>query len=82
MDFQFRQFAELWSAWETGLSLFGFLGMGPTELGIVCVIAVVLFGNRLPGAMRGIGSALRGFREEVRESSVALNAATLEKEVA
>jgi TatA/E family protein of Tat protein translocase len=81
MDFQLRPLAELWSAWES-LSLFGFLGLGPTELGIVCVIAVVLFGNRLPGAMRGIGSALRGFREEVRESSATLEAVTSGKEVA
>ncbi len=46
-------------------SLLGF-GLGPMEMGIVCVVALVLFGHRLPGAMRGIGSALRGFREEVR----------------
>lgn len=47
-------------------SLLGFFGLGPMEIGIVCVVALVLFGHRLPGAMRGIGSALRGFREEVQ----------------
>jgi TatA/E family protein of Tat protein translocase len=60
--------ASLWSAWHTSTALFGFLGLGPTELGIVCVVAVVLFGHRLPDAMRAMGSAMRGFREEVRQS--------------
>ena len=35
-------------------------GLGPMELLIVGVVAVVLFGSRLPDAMRGLG---RGFKE-------------------
>lgn len=38
-------------------------GIGPTELMIVSAIVLVLFGNRLPEAMRGIGRGLKEFRD-------------------
>ena len=68
MEVQLQESLVTALSWQKGAALFGFLGLGPVELGMVCVVAVVLFGNRLPGALRGVGSALRGFREEVRQS--------------
>jgi sec-independent protein translocase protein TatA len=38
-------------------------GMGTTELMIVAVIALLLFGNRLPQAMRGLGLGMKEFRD-------------------
>jgi sec-independent protein translocase protein TatA len=49
------------------------LGIGPTELIVVGFIALLLFGNRLPEAMRSVGrgvsefkKGLSGIEEEVR----------------
>jgi TatA/E family protein of Tat protein translocase len=42
-------------------------GLGPFELGILCVVALVLFGSQLPKAMRGMGEGLRTFRDELKE---------------
>lgn len=46
-------------------------GLGPMEIGIIVLIAVLLFGNRLPKLMRSLGSSLvefkkgaKGFTEE------------------
>jgi sec-independent protein translocase protein TatA len=41
-------------------------GLGIGELLIVLVIALLLFGNRLPGVAHSLGKALMGFRKEVR----------------
>ncbi len=38
-------------------------GMGPMELVIVGVVAVLLFGSRLPEVARSMGSSYRQFRE-------------------
>lgn len=38
-------------------------GIGPTEMLVVGAIALLLFGNRLPEAMRGIGRGLKEFRD-------------------
>ena len=40
---------------------------GPMELGIILVIALVLFGNRLPGTMRSLGQSLKEFKKGMRE---------------
>ena len=40
-------------------------GLGPMEMLIVGVVAVVLFGNRLPSAMRGLGRGFREFKDGV-----------------
>jgi sec-independent protein translocase protein TatA len=43
-----------------------FAGFGPTELIIVLVIVLLIFGpKRLPGLGRSIGGALREFKESV-----------------
>jgi sec-independent protein translocase protein TatA len=48
-------------------SLFGFLGwVGPTEMIVVCVVALLLFGNRVPQTMRSIGQGFREFRDGLR----------------
>ena len=41
-------------------------GLGPTELVIIGIIAVLLFGKRLPDVLRGLGKGIRGFKEEVQ----------------
>ena len=42
--------------------------MGFTELIVVLVIVMVLFGaGKLPEVGRGLGQAIRGFREATRE---------------
>jgi sec-independent protein translocase protein TatA len=49
----------------SSLSLFA-IGLGPMELCVVAVVALLLFGNRLPGAMRGLGQGFREFRDGLR----------------
>ena len=49
---------------------FVMFGLGPTELILVAVIVVVLFGaKRLPGIGKGLGGALREFRSVKHELS-------------
>ncbi|HSV73223.1 MAG TPA: twin-arginine translocase TatA/TatE family subunit, partial [Chthonomonadales bacterium] len=40
-----------------------FDGFGPAQVAIVLVIVLLLFGNRVPQVMRGLGSGLRQFRK-------------------
>lgn len=40
---------------------------GGLELGICLVIALLLFGNRLPGTMRSLGQSLNQFKKGMRE---------------
>ena len=40
-------------------------GLGPMEMMIVGVVAVLLFGSRLPEAMRGLGRGWKELREGV-----------------
>jgi sec-independent protein translocase protein TatA len=48
------------------VSLAVFQSIGPTELIIVLVIVLVIFGpKRLPGLGRSLGSGMREFRESV-----------------
>ena len=37
------------------------------ELGIILIIALVLFGNRLPGTMRSLGQSLKEFKKGMKE---------------
>ena len=46
-------------------SLFAF-GVGPMELTVVCVVALLLFGNRVPQVMRSMGQGLKEFKDGVR----------------
>ena len=46
--------------------------LSPMHLVIICAIALVVFGpKRLPETGRGLGEALRGFRESVSTSPTA-----------
>jgi sec-independent protein translocase protein TatA len=42
-------------------------GIGTTELLIVGVLAVILFGNRLPSVARSLGKSLTEFKKGMRE---------------
>jgi sec-independent protein translocase protein TatA len=42
------------------------IALGPGELAIVVVIALILFGPRLASLGKGAGRAIREFREETR----------------
>ncbi|MBN2168157.1 MAG: twin-arginine translocase TatA/TatE family subunit [Actinobacteria bacterium] len=44
-------------------------GLGPTELVIILILAIVIFGpSRLPQVARSLGESVRGFRK-VKEST-------------
>jgi len=42
-------------------------GMGPTELLVVGLIALLLFGNRLPSVMRSLGKSVTEFKKGIDE---------------
>jgi sec-independent protein translocase protein TatA len=44
------------------ISLFGFL-TSPLEWGVVLIVALLLFGNRLPSAMRSLGRGVTEFKK-------------------
>jgi sec-independent protein translocase protein TatA len=47
--------------------LFAFVGMpGPMEMCIIGLIFLLLFGNRMPGMMRGLGSSIVEFKKGVK----------------
>jgi len=52
-------------------------GLGPTELLIVGVIAVLLFGQRLPDVMRSMGKSVMEFKKGLNDIKSEVNAATL-----
>ena len=47
--------------------VFALFGAGPTELIIVLVILLILFGSRLPSVMRSLGQGITEFRKGVRD---------------
>jgi sec-independent protein translocase protein TatA len=42
-------------------------GLGMPEVLILCVLGLLLFGNRLPGLARSLGRSLVEFRKEISE---------------
>lgn len=57
-------------------ALFAFMGLGPTEMIIVGVVAVLLFGKRLPEVARNLGKGMlefkkgmSGIHEEINEAA-------------
>jgi sec-independent protein translocase protein TatA len=43
-------------------TLLAIAGIGPFELAVVSLVALLLFGSRLPAAMRSLGSGIKEFK--------------------
>lgn len=57
------------------------MSFGPTELGLVLLVALVIFGpKKLPELGKGLGQGLREFRSSTRELQRELERATTEPE--
>jgi sec-independent protein translocase protein TatA len=50
-------------------ALLALFGLGGTELIVIGLIVLVLFGSRLPRAARGFGQSIKEFKKGVREGS-------------
>ena len=59
---------------ETSCTL-AFFGGGPWELAIVGGIALLVFGNRLPGAAKSLGMSFSAFKKGVKEGEEDLDSA-------
>jgi sec-independent protein translocase protein TatA len=53
---------------------------GPMELCIIAGIVLLLFGNRLPGAMRSMGRSVTEFKSGMRDGEDELNSHIRDKE--
>ena len=51
-------------------------GIGPTELLVIGVVGLLLFGNRLPQVMRGMGQGFYEFRQAARGVQDEMNEVT------
>lgn len=47
--------------------LLGMFGIGTTEMIIVMVVILVLFGHRLPSVMRSMGRGIKEFKEGIND---------------
>ena len=54
-------------------SILGFWTPGPLELIIILVVAVLIFGRRLPEIARGLGKSLTEFKKGVKETQDEVN---------
>jgi sec-independent protein translocase protein TatA len=49
-------------------NFFAFMGMGPTELIVILVILLVLFGgSKLPGLAKGLGQSIKEFKKASKD---------------
>ncbi len=46
--------------------LFGYFGIGTTELLVVAILTLILFGNRLPSVMRSLGRGVVEFKKGIQ----------------
>ena len=53
-------------------------GLGPAEIGVVAVIALLLFGRRLPEVMRGMGKGIVEFKRGLSGIDDDINAAAVQ----
>lgn len=44
-----------------------FLMPGPTEMIVIAAVVLLLFGNRLPGAMRSLGRSVIEFKKGIQD---------------
>ncbi|HZL88210.1 MAG TPA: twin-arginine translocase TatA/TatE family subunit [Pirellulaceae bacterium] len=45
--------------------LFAIFGIGQTELIIVCIVVLILFGHRLPSVMFSLGKGIKDFKKGI-----------------
>ena len=63
------------------LPLFAFIGTpGPFELCIIAGIVLLLFGNRLPGAMRSMGRSITEFKTGMKDGEDEMKSPSRENE--
>ncbi len=48
-------------------ALFAVFGLGPTELVVVGLVVLLLFGSRLPSVMRNMGKGITEFKKGMNE---------------
>ena len=49
-----------------------FMGLGPTELIVILIILLVLFGgSKLPGLAKGLGQSIKEFKKAAKEEQEA-----------
>ena len=62
------------------INMLGFMTMGPFEWGVVLVVAVLIFGRRLPEIAKGMGKSLTEFKKGVKEAQTEVtNAADIDE---
>ena len=55
------------------MATLAFLTPGPTQLIIVLVVVLILFGNRLPSVMRSLGEGITEFKKGIKGSDADTN---------
>jgi len=45
-------------------------GLGPLEIGVLALVILLLFSNRLPGAMRSIGQSIVEFKKGLSDKKL------------
>jgi len=51
----------------------GFLNLGPMELVVIGIIALLIFGPRLPSVMRSLGKGIVEFKKGLRDTGEEIN---------
>jgi sec-independent protein translocase protein TatA len=53
----------------TSMPPLAIFGMGHWEILLILLLVLVLFGSRLPGAMKSLGASIREFKKGVKDGS-------------